>query len=652
MISKKYLYVAFLLLFYLVPIHADVLLVPENYETIDSAVFEASSYDTLVIEDGVYVINNINIRFKSLVIASNLLLDGDTTHVSNTRLDGDGIDRHFQITGPFNDTTRFIGLTFTNGYSTEEVGDGGSIRADSTTVTIEKCVFINNTGEYYSVGNFKNANLVIKDSKILSNQANPRKFAIGIEQGHIESRNTEYINNIGSGILGWFGSSGHIIQSRFEGNVCTYDSGALNITGNTWRIEQSEFINNQAEQGGAIAAFGCDSLLIYDCLFDSNRAVENEVSLGSFAGAVYIVGGGTPILERNVFRNNWADRGTIYSLTNATYRYNQFIENSGSVCSVMFLGYDGAPNPQIFERNLFSGNFQEGESPVPIHYYGILAFYPNTTAHFHECDFFDNEGPVFRGHENEYLSLTNNYWGDASGPYHPLFNTAGEGDVLDSTVADTSFLPFATEHFFAPNIELDTNEVAFGNAMVGETVSRTIQVTNNGVQHLKIWGLLCDDPAFSLFLRDDTLGLDFGETATVQSRFTPTGEGPHEATARFESNDPEGDLETLQFEGIATSSGVADDEHSDLPNEFQLEPSHPNPFNAQTRVTVAVPVPSHLKLSLFNILGREVMQLVDELYLPGVHTFALNAADLPSGTYLLRASTGRDVRSQTLVLVK
>jgi len=81
-------------------------------------------------------------------------------------------------------------------------------------------------------------------------------------------------------------------------------------------------------------------------------------------------------------------------------------------------------------------------------------------------------------------------------------------------------------------------------------------------------------------------------------------------------------------------------EHIDLssPQEFQLYPNYPNPFNASTTFRYELPVRSQVRLKILNILGQEVITLVDRIQKPGTHLIHWNARDskgqlVPSGVY-------------------
>jgi uncharacterized repeat protein (TIGR01451 family) len=105
-----------------------------------------------------------------------------------------------------------------------------------------------------------------------------------------------------------------------------------------------------------------------------------------------------------------------------------------------------------------------------------------------------------------------------------------------------------------------------------------------------------------------------------------------------------------------TASGsmttTANESEGDLPNGFGLSGNYPNPFNPQTTVRFETPESGRVRLSVHDVLGREVAVLVDGVIGAGSHDVTFDAADLPSGTYMARLSGTLGVQSRTMVLLK
>lgn len=89
-----------------------------------------------------------------------------------------------------------------------------------------------------------------------------------------------------------------------------------------------------------------------------------------------------------------------------------------------------------------------------------------------------------------------------------------------------------------------------------------------------------------------------------------------------------------------------------LPEKFRLLQNYPNPFNPSTTITYMLPVTSTVNLKVFNSIGEEVTELVNELQGAGEHKVTFDAKNLPSGIYIYRLSAGSFVQSKKMILVK
>jgi len=94
------------------------------------------------------------------------------------------------------------------------------------------------------------------------------------------------------------------------------------------------------------------------------------------------------------------------------------------------------------------------------------------------------------------------------------------------------------------------------------------------------------------------------------------------------------------------------EEHSYFPGDFKLD-IFPNPFNTSATITVSLPTSGSVKLSLFDILGREVLQITNSVHTQGKHSFTLNGDGLRSGVYIIHADiSGHDELKRKIILMK
>jgi hypothetical protein len=88
------------------------------------------------------------------------------------------------------------------------------------------------------------------------------------------------------------------------------------------------------------------------------------------------------------------------------------------------------------------------------------------------------------------------------------------------------------------------------------------------------------------------------------------------------------------------------------PRVFALGQNYPNPFNPGTMITYALPAAADVRLSVYDMLGREVSVLVDGRRDAGEHRLTFDGSALASGVYVYRLRAGDFVQSRRLVLLK
>lgn len=106
-----------------------------------------------------------------------------------------------------------------------------------------------------------------------------------------------------------------------------------------------------------------------------------------------------------------------------------------------------------------------------------------------------------------------------------------------------------------------------------------------------------------------------------------------------------------------TIVGVAEEEPS-LPEVYSLSQNYPNPFNPVTRIQFSLPAESHVRLTVYNILGQEIASLINEPYQAGNYFVEWDAAHVSSGVYFYRieaipvTSTSPFVSLRKMMLLK
>jgi hypothetical protein len=89
-----------------------------------------------------------------------------------------------------------------------------------------------------------------------------------------------------------------------------------------------------------------------------------------------------------------------------------------------------------------------------------------------------------------------------------------------------------------------------------------------------------------------------------------------------------------------------------LPAEYTLHQNYPNPFNPSTTIAFSLPRSASASLKVYDMLGREVGTLVNGYTTSGMHEIQFNAANLASGIYLYRLTSGNFTEVKKMMLVK
>ena len=103
-----------------------------------------------------------------------------------------------------------------------------------------------------------------------------------------------------------------------------------------------------------------------------------------------------------------------------------------------------------------------------------------------------------------------------------------------------------------------------------------------------------------------------------------------------------------------STTGVKDDGNSEsIPQDFNLSQNYPNPFNPNTTIEFEIKEDAKVKLTVYNILGEEVAELVNGDINMGTHKVDFNAANLASGVYVYRLEAGsKFAETKKMVLMK
>jgi len=113
----------------------------------------------------------------------------------------------------------------------------------------------------------------------------------------------------------------------------------------------------------------------------------------------------------------------------------------------------------------------------------------------------------------------------------------------------------------------------------------------------------------------------------------------------------------VYYDNGGTVTGV-EESKSEVPSSFGLNQNYPNPFNPETKVSYQLPVSGKVSLKVFDLLGREVATLVDEVKEAGTYQVVFNTQQttnnqhLTSGVYFYHLRAGNFVQTKKMILLR
>lgn len=110
-----------------------------------------------------------------------------------------------------------------------------------------------------------------------------------------------------------------------------------------------------------------------------------------------------------------------------------------------------------------------------------------------------------------------------------------------------------------------------------------------------------------------------------------------------------GGLAVFRENGVIIS---VENENNMLPKNYELKQNYPNPFNPETVIEFSIPKNTHVKLKIYDLLGREITTLIDEKLNAGNYKKTWHAINLASGIYFYKLQTDEYSEVKKLILQK
>jgi len=354
--------------------------------------------DTVLVGPGTYI---ENINFNGMAITVTSEYGPDTTIIDGGNPSNADSGSVVTFVSAEDTTSILFGFTITNGSGTLTPGGayfGGGIACYSSSPKIVGNLI---TGDSATVGGgigcYTNSAPIIMGNTITLN------YAIDSTSGGIECYDnssplvignviTGNIANHGGGISCRFGSSPTIDSNFIGNNIADSTGGGIKIAHNSSpSITYNTITGNTAEAGGGLLLYSSCSPSIFRNIISDNSAI--------YGGGLWCANSSSPSLTCNIVAGNTANTGGGIGC---------YQNSSPSIDSCDI-------------RDNMGGN-------------GIICTI-NSAPAIHWCNITNNYGyGLYNYDANVVVDADFNWWGDATGPYHPTANPGGLGDTVSANV--------------------------------------------------------------------------------------------------------------------------------------------------------------------------------------------------------------------------
>lgn len=169
------------------------------------------------------------------------------------------------------------------------------------------------------------------------------------------------------------------------------------------------------------------------------------------------------------------------------------------------------------------------------------------------------------------------------------------------------------------NVLIEPPFLDFGEVIIGQSSLDSIKITNLGTENLEITAMPLTGTDSSEFNIDDIVpfSLSPGSFQSMLITFLPNSMGPKSSILQIETDDSLGSPINILLTGSGTKATNGGSSSDDIPTEFELHQNYPNPFNPETHIMYAIPIHSFVNITIYDLRGRRIVELVDETKAPG-----------------------------------
>ena len=602
--------------------------------TIQSGINAANPGDTVLVSEGTYFEQINFLGKKPLIVASQFLIDGDTSHISKTIIDGSQLTNRdsasvvYFVSGE--DTTSILcGFTIRGGKGTNNYDYGGLARIGGGIYiyfTGAKIIhnrvtgnIVDDTQEASGLlaiggGIYSNSNeqqsWVILENNVIDNNKAISKFDIAAAGGFYTCSNARIINNLISD-----NASTNTMNGLSEGGAGAFDG--IIEWGHIAVIRNNHIKNNIAQ--GETGEYGGVILVAAKGDFSNNEVTGNKALTppSSTSGGDAGLGLWDPnegfVVRNNIFKENLSNNygggmGIETDLPNpftVLVENNYFLDNS----AVDGGGFYTINNPVMLQNNIFSGNIASSKGGA------VYIWNADTIPASH------------------LVEIVNNTF------YHNQADTAGV------SIYAYNSNPIVFNSIFWQNQGMTGNEIAVENGFV-EIAYSDLDTNNIAGNRIIGPGMIKSDPLFS-----DTSLLTTEHWSTCVDKGVAQYTCAHGQTFQSPQHDILGIFRPVgagydmgAYDIMAWGQGVG--EISDF--GFRIS-NWPNPVAESTTFSYTLKESMQVNIQVFDSFGQLVAEPLSAYQTKGELQFEWNPVNLPAGIYFYRIQAGDKLGSGKIV---
>ena len=440
-----------------------------------------------------------------------------------------------------------------------------------------------------------------------------------------------------------------IVFKAIENNVVIdqqnyVTSDGINIENTAWIIIDGFEVKNQPRAGIRAA--------VSDFVTIKNNYCHNNYRWGIFTGFTDDI-----TIENNVCSYSQDEHGIYVSNSGdrPIVRNNLCFENNG--CGIQLnadhsQGGDGIITNAVIESNILHDNCYGGGSAINLDGVQESEIYNNLLYNNHSTGIalFMIDGA--EGSKNNKV-YNNTIINPSDGRWNILIVGGSTGNTLYNNI-------LINNHSFRGSIAVDAESFTGFTSDYNLLEDRLSSDGDNTVISLSSWQNLGYD-LHSLIAGSkenifaDYLTEDFH--LTINSQATNTGTSLVSDIVSVDLEDILRPQENDYDIGCYEFTGTTDVSDNINPNGFKLYQNYPNPFNPTTKIKytiqdVRTSLMKFVQLRVYDILGNEVVTLVNEEIPAGNYEIEFNAENLPTGVYFYRLTAGKYSTTKKLMLIK